>query len=935
MSFFHGTGAPEEHYTPLHSFFLYPKGTPLPHPAWDTHSADRFCSHHSAAGAPNSKGVVRYTCLGHTYMHHGTDAAEGSTPAHSFFQHPDGPTLPRGPYNTLNADHFCSNHSDGEGKGIVRFTCLGHKPRYHGTGTSEEHHSPLHSFYLYPQGAALPHPAWDTHSVEHYCSHHTPGEAPSSNGIVRFTCLGHLPPPPSQPSLILCVSGSGSSTYVAQQRKHCQQVLDADEAQHVLFAPSGAPHGWWLRDSDEDLRITLRNLRCTLADSSAPVRVGAYSASTLLAGAHAGLLPPALTAFVRVPLAEHAQHVQSRPEREDPTFKSWPTVACSRRGMVREALRAGLPVHASFSDAAARARRVCARWDCDAELSRMQGGCAHARGPFCQQHCAGTGATCQYHAAKGVPASCSPGAVLLPPLPCAPARGTPASYLYFPGTLNPVHAGHLAVLEEVAQHYRQHMQGHCQGRPLAAAFLVPGPSAWAEGKGGPVPTVPQRLQLCELATDGRPWLAVDCAVAEGVVPGRVDAVGEGNPLAHLRARILASYGDAHPYIFLPLGSDAFLRQPPEALAFMAHTCGVAFIVSTRGGDRQSLGAHQAAVAARAEVVRAALGSKADHLTILPAQHKAWCLDSGSGRSSTACRQARTAWQLRSELGIPAVARYIEAEGLYGQPAQALAQLLQLLPPPTPLAAKKGLGLSDKNESKHFLAKASALRPPWVYTWGPRQPHALPPGVSFTPMVWGWWGQKQDLPPLTLTPQQAAAAPCGGALLGFNEPDGKDQANMSVEAALDAWPLLMNTGRRLGSPGCVQPEGQWMQEFMRGVEARGLRVDFVCMHYYRHDSADDLVACIKRVHQAYRRPVWLTEFAVADWKAEREGRPNRYSPERVMAFMTEALPKLQALDCLERYAWFTDDGTSVALGTSALLDAQGNLTPLGEFYRDFQ
>ena len=40
---------------------------------------------------------------------------------------------------------------------------------------------------------------------------------------------------------------------------------------------------------------------------------------------------------------------------------------------------------------------------------------------------------------------------------------------------------------------------------------------------------------------------------------------------------------------------------------------------------------------------------------------------------------------------------------------------------------------------------------------------------------------------------------GSVLLGFNEPDQPDQANMTVQQALDLWPHLMATGMRLGSP----------------------------------------------------------------------------------------------------------------------------------------
>ena len=51
-------------------------------------------------------------------------------------------------------------------------------------------------------------------------------------------------------------------------------------------------------------------------------------------------------------------------------------------------------------------------------------------------------------------------------------------------------------------------------------------------------------------------------------------------------------------------------------------------------------------------------------------------------------------------------------------------------------------------------------------------------------------------------------------------------------------------------------------------------------------------------------------------------------------MEKALPALEKLDFVERYAWFPAKPDNRALGTSALFDAAGELTPLGEFYRDF-
>lgn len=93
------------------------------------------------------------------------------------------------------------------------------------------------------------------------------------------------------------------------------------------------------------------------------------------------------------------------------------------------------------------------------------------------------------------------------------------------------------------------------------------------------------------------------------------------------------------------------------------------------------------------------------------------------------------------------------------------------------------------------------------------------------------------------------------LLGLNEPDVKKQGNMSIEETLDAWPVLMDTGMRLGSPGCVHPDKEWMIEFMAGAGKRNLRVDFICVHSYGSPSAEGLVKRWRKSPHARAHP-WL-------------------------------------------------------------------------------
>ncbi len=248
------------------------------------------------------------------------------------------------------------------------------------------------------------------------------------------------------------------------------------------------------------------------------------------------------------------------------------------------------------------------------------------------------------------------------------------------------------------------------------------------------------------------------------------------------------------------------------------------------------------------------------------------------------------------------------------------------PPISSKPQKKGLGIGTKNDG--WDKKLTDLQCKWFYSWTTGMEKTIPEGIEFVPMVFGKWGIAEP------TSEAAAFAKKTGAgeLLGFNEPDQKEQSNISVKKALDAWPLLMETGLRLGSPACVHPDKEWMKAFMAGVEERKLRVDFVCMHSYTGPNAKGFVERVKSVHALYGRPIWITEFAVGDWEAKTP-ETNRHKPEKVLKFMSELLPQLEKMDIVERYAWFSAGQDNNALGTSALFDKEGNLTRLGECYRD--
>lgn len=243
--------------------------------------------------------------------------------------------------------------------------------------------------------------------------------------------------------------------------------------------------------------------------------------------------------------------------------------------------------------------------------------------------------------------------------------------------------------------------------------------------------------------------------------------------------------------------------------------------------------------------------------------------------------------------------------------------------------KKGLCLSAKRRSPQKIARfIESVGAHWLYNWNIEPPEAQSSSIAFTPMI---YRAGPDIDGQLARVNAISSSRGFRELLGFNEPDAPTQGNTSVETALDAWPKLEATGLRLGSPACVHPDSEWMIEFMKGVEQRGLRVDFICMHSYGGPGVDSLIRKIEKLHTLFRRPIWITEFAVADWEAK-SAAENRFTSERVAGFVRELLPKLEAMDIVERYAWFHGGVSGGPIATSRLFNPDGSLTVVGEAYR---
>jgi RNA polymerase sigma factor (sigma-70 family) len=216
-------------------------------------------------------------------------------------------------------------------------------------------------------------------------------------------------------------------------------------------------------------------------------------------------------------------------------------------------------------------------------------------------------------------------------------------------------------------------------------------------------------------------------------------------------------------------------------------------------------------------------------------------------------------------------------------------------------AKKGVGAWAFSGATQALSESAAS---WYYTWSAAPGVAGPPGVQFVPMIWG----VADVNASTLSQVKQE----GPYLLGFNEPDMTSQSDMTPAHALSLWPQLMATGMQLGSPAVADDgatPGGWLDQFMSGATARGYRVNFIALHWYGSDFAtgpavSQLQSYLQAVYARYRLPIWLTEFALANFG----GSPATPTAQQQAAFLTAATAMLQRLPYLQRYAWFGLEAT---------------------------
>jgi hypothetical protein len=236
----------------------------------------------------------------------------------------------------------------------------------------------------------------------------------------------------------------------------------------------------------------------------------------------------------------------------------------------------------------------------------------------------------------------------------------------------------------------------------------------------------------------------------------------------------------------------------------------------------------------------------------------------------------------------------------------------------------GSGLPDFNRT---ITPVKLTKSGWFYHWGTTSAEDLT-DVEFVPMRWNAksltdyrWKEILDIN-------------YSNHLLGFNEPDGATQANMSLDEMLLYWPKMMESGMRLGSPA---PAGnsQLLYDFIAKCDELNYRVDFVAIHDYGEGTALAFYNKCKAVYDKTGRPIWVTEFnSGGTWTKSTPTYP------QIAARVAEIVDKYDTEGIIERYSIFSFDENVNDFGgvqnravfyTPAMPNY--TITPLGVAYRD--
>lgn len=224
------------------------------------------------------------------------------------------------------------------------------------------------------------------------------------------------------------------------------------------------------------------------------------------------------------------------------------------------------------------------------------------------------------------------------------------------------------------------------------------------------------------------------------------------------------------------------------------------------------------------------------------------------------------------------------------------------------SAKRGVGFNWQSEFDIQLLQSAVC---WSYNWSSNCENEVSVllknyGITYFPMAWNANYNKASIT------KWVATHPESDFILAFNEPNLKDQANMTPKQAAGYWPDLLNFAKSLnlklttpamnhGTVAGYNDPIKWLDEFFSQPGVSVNDVDAVAIHIYMNNVTammNDLTT-----YKKYGKKIWLTEFC--SWDAA--------TSATQIQFMSTAFNALEQDPDVERYAWFIPRGGYVTEG----------------------
>ena len=218
------------------------------------------------------------------------------------------------------------------------------------------------------------------------------------------------------------------------------------------------------------------------------------------------------------------------------------------------------------------------------------------------------------------------------------------------------------------------------------------------------------------------------------------------------------------------------------------------------------------------------------------------------------------------------------------------------------SAKRGVSFSwQMDEDFDLLGPAVSWSYNWANTYASSQEGKYQQyGIHYVPMCWN-----NSYSAASIAAYYADHATQQNYLLGYNEPNLTDQANMTPSQAAEHWDdvvaIAKSNNARLISPamnwGTLSGYSngvQWLQEFFTKVNPNDIYG--IAVHIYMN-VAKSTLGDLQR-YKVFGKPLWLTEFCA--WEG-------CSSSAAQCQFMCQCINSLEQDNDLERYAWFIPRG----------------------------